>query len=134
MQQSLWQRTRKDCLLAETEYHFPFTIQMSVTQFPPSLEHKLYQSKFILTAKLIRSAFTLPTMMTQKEINYMPFIETSLLKKPVITTKNNNTKPFVTVKLHSLEYVPGDTIPITITCYSSPACGPLFSSVKQGKT
>ncbi|KAG1170631.1 hypothetical protein G6F70_002094 [Rhizopus microsporus] len=132
--QSLWQRTRKDCLLAETEYHFPFTIQMSVTQFPPSLEHKLYQSKFILTAKLIRSAFTLPTMMTQKEINYMPFIETSLLKKPVITTKNNNTKPFVTVKLHSLEYVPGDTIPITITCYSSPACGPLFSSVKQGKT
>ncbi|CEI99864.1 hypothetical protein RMCBS344292_13943 [Rhizopus microsporus] len=134
MQQSLWQRTREDCLLAETEYHFPFTIQMSVTQFPPSLEHKLYQSKFILTAKLIRSAFTLPTMMTQKEINYMPFIETSLLKKPVITTKNNNTKPFVTVKLHSLEYVPGDTIPITITCYSSPACGPLFSSVKQGKT
>ncbi|RCH84823.1 hypothetical protein CU097_008433 [Rhizopus azygosporus] len=132
MQQSLWQRTREDCLLTETEYHFPFTIQMPMTQFPPSLEHKLYQCKFILTAKLIRSTFTLPTVMAQKEINYMPFIETSLLKKPVITTKNN-TKLFVTVKLHSLEYVPGDTIPITITCYSSPACGPFFLQSNKAK-
>ena len=114
MQQTLWQRTRDDCLLSEDHYQFPFTIQMPMIQFPPSMDHALYQCKFDLVAKLIRTTFTLPTVMSQKTINYMPFIETSSLKQPTIKEKFD-TGLDVSAQLHSLDYVPGDSIPITIT-------------------
>jgi hypothetical protein len=113
MQQTLWQRTRDDCLLTESHYQFPFTIQMPMIQFPPSMEHALYQCKFDLSAKLIRTTFTLPTVLTQRSISYMPFIETSLLKQPVVE-EGHNTGLYATAQLHSLAYVPGDSIPITI--------------------
>jgi hypothetical protein len=113
MQQTLWQRTRDDCLLTESHYQFPFTIQMPMIQFPPSMEHALYQCKFDLSAKLIRTTFTLPTVLTQRSISYMPFIETSLLKQPVIE-EGHDTGLYATAQLHSLAYVPGDSIPITI--------------------
>ncbi|KAI8337326.1 hypothetical protein BD560DRAFT_413335 [Blakeslea trispora] len=118
MQQTLWQRTRDDCLLSENHYQFPFTIQMPMTQFPPSMEHALYQCRFDLSAKLIRTTFTLPTILTQRTISYMPFIETSLRKQPIIEEGCHNGLN-VSVRLHSLDYVPGDSIPITIvTSYS----------------
>lgn len=113
MQQTLWQRTRDDCLLTESHYQFPFTIQMPMIQFPPSMDHALYQCKFDLSAKLIRTTFTLPTVLTQRTISYMPFIETSLLKQPNIEEGCHNGL-YASVQLHSLAYVPGDSIPITI--------------------
>lgn len=114
MQQTLWQRTRDDCLLTEDHYQFPFTIQMPMIQFPPSMEHALYQCKFDLSAKLIRTTFTLPTVVTQRSISYMPFIETTLLKQPIIEIGSDSGLD-ASVRLHSLAYVPGDSIPITIT-------------------
>ncbi|KAI8057592.1 uncharacterized protein B0P05DRAFT_575178 [Gilbertella persicaria] len=119
MQQTLWQRTRDDCLLSEPHYQFPFTIQMPMTQFPPSMEHALYQCRFDLSAKLIRTTFTLPTVMTQRTIQYMPFIETSLLKQPVIEEGHGHGLD-VSVRLCSLAYVPGDTIPITVVTSCRP--------------
>ncbi|KAG2235984.1 hypothetical protein INT48_004314 [Thamnidium elegans] len=113
MQQTLWQRTRDDCLLTEDHYQFPFTIQMPMIQFPPSMEHALYQCKFDLSAKLIRTTFTLPTVVTQRSISYMPFIETSLLKQPIIE-EGHDSGLYASARLHSLAYVPGDSIPITI--------------------
>lgn len=113
MQQTLWQRTRDDCLLTESHYQFPFTIQMPMIQFPPSMDHALYQCKFDLSAKLIRTTFTLPTVLTQRTISYMPFIETSLLKQPNIEEGYHNGL-YASAQLHSLAYVPGDSIPITI--------------------
>lgn len=114
MQQTLWQRTREECLLSESHYQFPFTIQMPMIQFPPSMEHALYQCRFDLSAKLIRTTFTLPTVITKRTISYMPFIETSLLKQPVVEEGHHNGL-YASAQLHSLQYVPGDTIPITIT-------------------
>lgn len=113
MQQTLWQRTRDDCLLTEDHYQFPFTIQMPMIQFPPSMEHQLYQCRFDLSAKLIRTTFTLPTVLTSRTITYMPFIETSLLKQPIIE-EGSDSGLYASARLHSLDYVPGDTIPITI--------------------
>lgn len=113
MQQTLWQRTRDDCLLTESHYQFPFTIQMPMIQFPPSMDHALYQCKFDLSAKLIRTTFTLPTVLTQRTISYMPFIETSLLKQPNIEEGCHNGL-YASAQLHSLAYVPGDSIPITV--------------------
>ncbi|GAN07424.1 hypothetical protein MAM1_0160d06921 [Mucor ambiguus] len=113
MQQTLWQRTRDDCLLTESHYQFPFTIQMPMVQFPPSMDHALYQCKFDLSAKLIRTTFTLPTVLTQRTISYMPFIETSLLKQPNIEEGYHNGL-YASAQLHSLAYVPGDSIPITV--------------------
>ncbi|KAG2206691.1 hypothetical protein INT47_003633 [Mucor saturninus] len=113
MQQTLWQRTREDCLLTEDHYQFPFTIQMPMIQFPPSMSHALYQCKFDLSAKLIRTTFTLPTVVSHRSINYMPFIETTLLKQPIIELGSDSGLD-ASVRLHSLAYVPGDSIPITI--------------------
>ncbi|KAI8644252.1 hypothetical protein BD408DRAFT_481438 [Parasitella parasitica] len=113
MQQTLWQRTRDDCLLTERHYQFPFTIQMPMIQFPPSMDHALYQCKFDLSAKLIRTTFTLPPVLTQRTITYMPFIETSLLKQPNIEEGCHNGL-HASAQLHSLAYVPGDSIPITV--------------------
>lgn len=114
MQQTLWQRTREDCLLTEDHYQFPFTIQMPMIQFPPSMHHALYQCNFGLSAKLIRTTFTLPTVVTHRSISYMPFIETTLLKQPIIELGSDNGLD-ASVRLHSLAYVPGDSIPIAIT-------------------
>ncbi|KAI7904300.1 uncharacterized protein BX663DRAFT_485126 [Cokeromyces recurvatus] len=113
MQQTLWRRTRDDCLLTESHYQFPFTIQMPMIQFPPSMEHILYQCKFHLSAKLVRTTFTLPTVMTQQTIRYRPFIETSLLKQPIIEEGYDHGL-FASVRLHSLDYVPSDSVPVTI--------------------
>ncbi|KAI8988437.1 hypothetical protein BDF20DRAFT_855682 [Mycotypha africana] len=114
MQQTLWQRTREECLLTERHYRFPFTIQMPMTQFPPSMDHSLYQCQFDLSAKLIRTTFTLPTVVTKRTIHYMPCIETSALKQPIIEDGYHNGF-YASVRLHSLDYVPGDSIPITLT-------------------
>ncbi|CAO3652732.1 unnamed protein product [Mucor fragilis] len=86
---------------------------MPMIQFPPSMDHALYQCKFDLSAKLIRTTFTLPTVLTQRTISYMPFIETSLLKQPNIEEGYHNGL-YASAQLHSLAYVPGDSIPITV--------------------
>ncbi|KAI8978072.1 hypothetical protein BDB01DRAFT_800672 [Pilobolus umbonatus] len=113
IQQTLWQRTREECLLSDDHYQFPFTIQMPMIQFPPSMEHSLYKCTFELSAKLIRTTFTLPTVITRRTISYMPFIETSLSKKPVIE-EGHSSGLYAFARLHSFAYVPGDEIPIAI--------------------
>jgi len=57
MQQTLWQRTRDDCLLTESHYQFPFTIQMPMVQFPPSMDHALYQCKFDLVEIILLNQY-----------------------------------------------------------------------------
>ncbi|KAI9483897.1 MAG: hypothetical protein EXX96DRAFT_560088 [Benjaminiella poitrasii] len=114
MQQTLWQRTREDCLLTKPHYQFPFTIQMPMIQFPPSMEHPLYHCQFHLSAKLIRTTFTLPTVMAQQTIRYRPFIETRFLKQPVVE-EGHDHGVFVSVRLHSLDYVADDRVSVKVT-------------------
>ncbi|KAI8149920.1 hypothetical protein BJV82DRAFT_573141 [Fennellomyces sp. T-0311] len=101
VQQTLW----KDQPLESSTLTLPFTIQMPVVNYPPSVKHEYYQCTFKLTAFLEHSSQVLRS--TEKLVYYRPFIETCLLKKPI-------RAPDGQLELHALEFIPGDTIPVTI--------------------
>lgn len=101
IQHILW----KGELLDESTYAFPFTIQMPLVQFPPSMDNEYYHCTFQLKAILERhNGQTAAT--AQKTMIYMPFTETCALKTPLV---QRQTAGF-TLKLHALDYVPGDPI------------------------
>ena len=83
-----------------------FTIQIPVIQYPPSIEeHEYYQCSFKLIAFVEREGNILRS--TEKKISYRPFIETCAQKRPIDFFSGQ-------IKLHALEYVPGDMITATI--------------------
>ncbi|KAI8139701.1 hypothetical protein BJV82DRAFT_672372 [Fennellomyces sp. T-0311] len=92
--------------LDSSQLTLPFTIQMPLVQYPPSMDHEYYQCAFKLTAFIEQSSQIIQS--TEKSINYRPFIETCVLKNPVQTTGGQ-------VQVHALEYVPGDAISARIT-------------------
>jgi hypothetical protein len=93
-----------------------------MVNFPPSSnivsesEGISYHSNFNLTAYLDQADGT-NLLKTQKPILYMPLIETNILKNPMtfnISDNDNNLSP-ITVKLTSLDYVPGDKISVFLS-------------------
>lgn len=135
-QKILWKR--KDIqtptsLTPETDISIPFIIQIPMVQFPPSAnvisegEGLSYHSNFVLSAYLDQDDDKTNIVKTHKSIIYMPFIETSISKRPIhITTleKTDNispeTTPSVYVNMTSLDYVLGDTIHITLSINNIP--------------
>ncbi|KAI7851882.1 hypothetical protein BDC45DRAFT_466608 [Circinella umbellata] len=84
----------------------PFTIQIPVIQYPPSVEkHEYYQCSFKLIAIVEKNGNVLRS--AEKKIMYRPFIETCAYKRPINSFSGQ-------MKLHALEYVPGDMITATI--------------------
>jgi hypothetical protein len=145
-QKVLWKRKdlgSRTTLTPDTDISIPFILQMPMIQFPPSAnviaegEGLSYHSNFMLSAYLdSQTRGEAAIIKAHKTILYMPFIETSISKKPIsITTMEststsssslsvNNTKPLPSrsnlltptahVSMSSLDYVPGDTMPITL--------------------
>ncbi|KAL9539796.1 hypothetical protein MBANPS3_010062 [Mucor bainieri] len=126
---TLWKKLDDDDsgLHAMTTYKFLFTIQMPYVQFPPSMHHDYYRCTYKLSAFLDPSlGYGEVPVMSQRCINYIPLTETRLLKTPLylkdqksskrkqVPSSSNNNMPSVTVKLHSVEYLSGDTIQATI--------------------
>ncbi|KAI9265154.1 hypothetical protein BDA99DRAFT_507893 [Phascolomyces articulosus] len=102
----LWKGQCLDPSSGETSVALPFTIQMPVVQYPPSIdEHEYYQCTFKLIAIVEKAGRTLQSI--EKKISYRPFIETCVLKRPIDAFSGQ-------IKLHGLEYVPGDMITATI--------------------
>ncbi|GAN03797.1 hypothetical protein MAM1_0048d03252 [Mucor ambiguus] len=135
-QKILWKR--KDLqppvdITPGTDISIPFIIQVPMVQFPPSAnvisegDGLSYHSNFMLSAYLDQDQGKTNIIKTHKSIIYMPFIETSISKKPVhITTidKTDNNSPesmpFVHVNMSSLDYVLGDTINIALDINNIP--------------
>ncbi|KAL9549452.1 hypothetical protein MBANPS3_005201 [Mucor bainieri] len=135
-QKVLWKR--KDLqppvdITPGTDISIPFIIQVPMVQFPPSAnvmsegDGLSYHSNFVLSAYLDQDQGKTNIIKTHKSIIYMPFIETSISKKPVhITTidKTDNNSPestpFVHVNMSSLDYVLGDTIKIGLDINNIP--------------
>ncbi|ORZ22302.1 hypothetical protein BCR42DRAFT_405887 [Absidia repens] len=102
-------------------YSHPFTIQMPMTQYPPSTDNKFYGCTFKLIAVVESQQHEQQyetLLMKEQVMLYMPFVETTLLKRPLITTQHESGLNVV-AKLHSLDYVPGDSILGTVTINSS---------------
>ncbi|KAF7729351.1 hypothetical protein EC973_004607 [Apophysomyces ossiformis] len=96
--------------LCETTYRFPFTIQMPLVNFPPSADHTYYRCRFELVANL--DCKPAPAI-TLRNITYMPFLETSLLKSPLIKTTSRGSVT-ASMQLSTLDYVPGDPIDVNV--------------------
>lgn len=121
---TLWKKLDDDDgLHAMTTYKFLFTIQMPFVQFPPSMHHDYYRCTYKLSAFLDPSlGYGEVPVMSQRCINYIPLTETRLLKTPLYLKDQKSKRkqvpspnmPLVTVKLHSVEYLSGDTIQAAI--------------------
>lgn len=82
-----------------------------MVQYPPSMDTADYQCVFRLTARL--EDHTANThMFVQRKVIYMPFLETSLSKAPPFVQQQRDRQ--LSVKLTTLDYVPGDTIQLAI--------------------
>ncbi|CAO3666997.1 unnamed protein product [Rhizopus stolonifer] len=112
-QTTLWESS-KDKVLELDDYDtatFPFTIQMPMVQFPPSLNSKHYESKFQLIA-IVNSASE--TIKHTKPVICMPYVETSLLKTPIILSVHKPSSLSAQLKMTATEFVPGDIIPVSL--------------------
>lgn len=77
-----------------------------MVQFPPAVEHPIYKCEYKLTAAVDMGTDSLREEVT---IIFMPLIETSLLKTPmVINTTTKDQEISASVKLGAQDFVPGD--------------------------
>ncbi|KAG0166125.1 hypothetical protein DFQ28_004912 [Apophysomyces sp. BC1034] len=113
VQQVLWDSKGAAQRLSDKSYRFPFTIQMPIVNFPPSAEHEHYRCRFQLSAYLDCRPVAL---VTRKTVAYMPFLETCLLKSPLVRTATRGDLT-AKVQLYALDYVPGDpaTVPVQVS-------------------
>lgn len=131
-------------LRSNTDISIPFIVQLPMIQYPPSSrvfsesEGLGYSCSYNLSAYLDSQTQGEPAIIkVHKPIIYMPFIETSFSKKPIcITTfdsnslsspekiskpgKSSSIDPSVDVILMSLDYVPGDIIPVSLSIKGIP--------------
>lgn len=118
IQNTLWDSKVLEPLELNMDYSFPFTIQMPMVQFPPSINQSKYQCLFQLIA--IVDTPTLEQSMIKKivPVQCMPFVETSLLKMPM---EMNAQKGDLSgrIRMGAQEFVPGDYIPISLHVESS---------------
>ncbi|CAO3620223.1 unnamed protein product [Mucor hiemalis] len=108
----------------KSEYTFPFTVQLPMVQFPPSMDHQLYKTEYYLTAIVsmaeTRNDVIDSSLYSRIHILYMPFIETSLFKSPmIINTTTNDNEIKASLKFGSRDYVPGDYVDIELTLNAS---------------
>ncbi|KAG0164820.1 hypothetical protein DFQ28_009562 [Apophysomyces sp. BC1034] len=108
IQHVLWENNTPVC--EPSNQSFPFTIQMPLVQYPPTIDHELYRCTFKLSAYLDPSLEhkAIPIMM-QRPVAYIPLIETRLLKTPHNACVKKG-RMAVTAMIQSLEYTPGETI------------------------
>jgi transcriptional regulator of met regulon len=114
IQQTLWDSKQQSLKLDQkSDYTFPFTIQMPMVQFPPSVDHATYRCSFQLIALLDTPSLGIPIIKTDIPVICMPFVETSLLKTPtVLSSKKGDLS--ARVKMGSQQFVPGDIIPFSL--------------------
>lgn len=148
-QRILWKRKDLQTPLGfepGSDISIPFIVQLPMVQFPPSAnvvsesEGLSYHSNFTLSAYLDQHQGEC-IIKAHKTIIYMPFIETSISKKPItITTldkpssmmtqnyssssssdlEHEQASPSINLSMSSLDYVLGDTIPLTLSFKSIP--------------
>ncbi|CAO3594813.1 unnamed protein product [Absidia cylindrospora] len=132
VQLSLWKSKDGHQILDAGTYKYPFTIQMPSVQFPPSIVDELYKCTYTLiaVAESYRQQQYKTLFIKEQEMLYMPFVETMLLKQPLTTTQQQSDLK-VTTKLHSLDYVPGDSILGSLTAYSTTSSSSSSSSISK---
>ncbi|ORX59671.1 hypothetical protein DM01DRAFT_1381214, partial [Hesseltinella vesiculosa] len=104
-QSKLW--ANKYPLLLNTEYTFPFYIEIPMIQFPPSMDICQYRCLYTISLFLDQSGCHASKPEINCPILLMPLIETSRSKSPICQRQGK-----FSLSTPSLDYVPNDTIPI----------------------
>ncbi|KAK4516126.1 general transcription repressor [Mucor velutinosus] len=122
VQQVLWHSQQQTLKLdTDADYSFPFTIQMPMVQFPPSMDHSFYRCAFQLIAFVDTPSsiarLTEP-IRTDIPIICMPYVETSVLKSPLfmVSSKAHLTAK---VKMSAHDFVPNESIPVRLDITSN---------------
>ncbi|KAI8344637.1 hypothetical protein BC941DRAFT_409174 [Chlamydoabsidia padenii] len=121
IQHILWDNKEGLRSLDVGHYKYPFTIQMPMIQYPPSMDDNFYNCTFSLIARVEsqQQQSHYKNIITKvQRMTYMPFVETRLLKKP-LTTALQQSDLHVITKLHSLGYLPGESILGSIIIHST---------------
>lgn len=122
VQQVLWNSNHQTLKLdTDADYSFPFTIQMPMVQFPPSMDHDFYRCRFQLIAFIDTPssiAKLTDPIRTDVSIISMPYVETSLLKLP-FSIESSKGHLSAKVKMSAHEFIPGETIPISLNVKSN---------------
>ncbi|KAI8062905.1 hypothetical protein BC940DRAFT_308027 [Gongronella butleri] len=121
VQQTLWE-SKDGCKHLEAGTHaFAFTVQMPMVQFPPSMDHALYQCQFklVAVAEKLRDACDdartryKSLLLREEELVYMPFVATSVNKQPFHATQEQGELK-VTTALPSLDVLLGNALEGTV--------------------
>ncbi|KAI8373713.1 hypothetical protein BD560DRAFT_368811 [Blakeslea trispora] len=129
-QKILWSRkddTNQIPFKHNTKSSIPFIIQLPMVQFPPQSavtsdgKEMSYHCDYVLSAYL-EDAENRSISTCHKPVVYMPYVETSLSKRPVYISPQPSSKkaskelnqPSIKVRLPSLDFPLGQTIPITL--------------------
>ncbi|KAI8374700.1 uncharacterized protein BYT42DRAFT_577335 [Radiomyces spectabilis] len=137
IQQVLWQRDRPGQKLGGSSYTFPFTVQMPLIQYPPSMEHEVYHCRFELTAQIDEPKKLHVPLSVTRRILYMPFIETTMLKEPAV---KHASRPDMEASVSTcmLDYVPGDTVQLSVdlatTADKKPHASSITAELRQQST
>jgi hypothetical protein len=82
---------------------FDFTLQLPLVQFPPSINHDLYNCYYKLTVFLDCGG---TTTFASKGVILRPFLETTRLQTPLM---------YGPLSIPALDYLPGDTLRINLS-------------------
>ncbi|KAL7333767.1 hypothetical protein PS15p_202629 [Mucor circinelloides] len=122
VQQVLWSSQQQTLKLdTDADYSFPFTIQMPMVQFPPSMDHSFYRCTFQLIAFVDTPSsiakLTEP-IRTDVPIICMPYVETSVLKSPLsmVSSKAHLT---ANVKMSAHDFIPNESVPVRLDITSN---------------
>lgn len=122
-QKVLWKKSNGSLIKPHTEIVFPFIIQMPMIQFPPSTnitsdsKAMAYHTNFTLSAFLDSESGD-SIIKTHKKILYMPFIETTICKQPILISSKKSANG-ASVSLSAMDYLPGNSISVQLTLDSS---------------
>lgn len=114
-QLTLWETPAEEAS-TDPKGQYPFTLQMPMLQYPPSLDYGRlrYRCRFKLTAILENSRRSSPLLTAHQTVYYRPWIPTRTLKVPVI----RHSKELV-VQMAQSDIVAGELCQLQVSSSSS---------------
>ncbi|KAL9549451.1 hypothetical protein MBANPS3_005200 [Mucor bainieri] len=122
VQQVLWNSQQQTLKLdTDADYSFPFTIQMPMVQFPPSMDHSFYRCSFQLIAFVDTPSsiakLTEP-IHTDVPIICMPYVETSVLKSP-LSLVSSKAHLVAKAKMSAHDFIPNESVTVRLDVTSN---------------
>ncbi|KAI8062904.1 hypothetical protein BC940DRAFT_114428 [Gongronella butleri] len=114
-QMRLWEG--KHSMILDTEYTYPFYIQLPMVQFPPSLDLPIYRCHYTISIFLDEQELSRKPVLNLP-IQFLPLLETSQSKSSIYQERDG-----FGLSTHTLDYVPDDHINLDFLLPSTTSTG-----------